>query len=264
MIRRIDGRLSTPLIFKLRHYRTMATPHATNSIMLWFVQRPRPSIDPSPPRYGHGHGQRHGCVVHRFPGPSGPIADDAEQPVPPKPPAGVPWIDPFTGLPNHRAFYRRLSRTLRSAAHAGQEVALFVVDVDDFDMVNDAYGSACGDAIVRLVGHRLSAGQAPSLDLARVDSARFAFAVSGPNVVAGARMAAHRIRRAFRLPIVIGGFAIPTTVSIGIGLYPNYAATVNNLIAAALQGTNMAKRRGGDAVARGASADSRLESAAYI
>jgi diguanylate cyclase (GGDEF)-like protein len=228
----------------------MATPHAAEPVVFWFVQRPRLSIDLSQPR----HGQADPCVVLRFPGPSGRAAADAVQPVQPERSAALPWIDPLTGLPSRVAFYRRLCRTLRSAAHAGQEAALFVVDVDDFGLLNDAYGSACGDAILSVVVHRLSAVQAPAYGLARVDADSFAFAVSGPNVAAGAQLTAHRIRRAFRTPIVIGGFAIPTTVSVGIGLYPHQAATVDNLIAAALHGTNMAKRRGGNAVAGGGTA----------
>lgn len=57
--------------------------------------------------------------------------------------------DEFTGLPNRRAFMRRLQDEISRSQRYGSPLALAMVDLDEFKAINDAYGHAAGDAVLR-------------------------------------------------------------------------------------------------------------------
>lgn len=64
--------------------------------------------------------------------------------------------DPLTGLPNRRHFDNALIRLLRSAVRERGNVALMVLDIDDFKSYNDRYGHPAGDACLAKIGQWLS------------------------------------------------------------------------------------------------------------
>ncbi|MHB8743901.1 MAG: GGDEF domain-containing protein [Sulfuricaulis sp.] len=57
--------------------------------------------------------------------------------------------DEFTGLPNRRAFMRRLQDEISRAQRYGSPLALAMIDLDEFKAINDVHGHAAGDAILR-------------------------------------------------------------------------------------------------------------------
>lgn len=57
--------------------------------------------------------------------------------------------DEFTGLPNRRAFMRRLQDEISRAQRYGLSLALAMIDLDEFKAINDLHGHAAGDAILR-------------------------------------------------------------------------------------------------------------------
>lgn len=59
--------------------------------------------------------------------------------------------DPLTGLPNRRAFFEHAGRTFASRAEARGPIAVMMADIDHFKQINDRYGHAAGDEILRLV-----------------------------------------------------------------------------------------------------------------
>jgi diguanylate cyclase (GGDEF)-like protein len=67
--------------------------------------------------------------------------------------------DQLTGLPNHRALHQRLSAELASSRRHGRQLAVVMLDVDNFKEINDAGGHASGDEALRLVGDFLSGGR---------------------------------------------------------------------------------------------------------
>jgi diguanylate cyclase (GGDEF)-like protein len=66
--------------------------------------------------------------------------------------------DPLTGLPNARAMFQHLGRELARAARVKSDVAVIVIDVNDFKEINDSYGHHVGDRTLREVGHVLRNG----------------------------------------------------------------------------------------------------------
>jgi len=63
--------------------------------------------------------------------------------------------DALTGLHNRRTFHETLSREVARAQRYGRTLALIVLDLDDFKLVNDTYGHLAGDAVLTEVGERL-------------------------------------------------------------------------------------------------------------
>ncbi|MEW6330134.1 MAG: GGDEF domain-containing protein [Pseudomonadota bacterium] len=57
--------------------------------------------------------------------------------------------DEFTGLPNRRAFMRRLKDEISRSQRYGASLALAIIDLDEFKAINDIHGHAAGDAILR-------------------------------------------------------------------------------------------------------------------
>ena len=69
--------------------------------------------------------------------------------------------DPLTGLPNRRSMFAHLSRELSRAERLKAEVALIVMDVDDFKTINDTYGHTVGDHALRAVSNALQTSLRP-------------------------------------------------------------------------------------------------------
>jgi diguanylate cyclase (GGDEF)-like protein len=123
--------------------------------------------------------------------------------------------DPLTGLANRRSLVEQAPRIWRQARRDGQRVASLVLDLDHFKRLNDAYGHAAGDAVLRGVAAALRATVRPPDVLARTGGEELVVLglVSDPHE---ARHLAERLR----LAVSDSGAGIehPVTVSIGVAL----------------------------------------------
>jgi diguanylate cyclase (GGDEF)-like protein len=155
--------------------------------------------------------------------------------------------DQLTGLANARRFQEELDAEMGRARRYGSGLALLLIDCDDLKRVNDGHGHTDGNRVLIEVGH-LIAGNVRSADVA----ARWGgdeFAVLQPEgTLAGARIAAERIREATHALRLTSssGQPITVTVSIGIAVYPSMATTREALFEVADRGLYEAKRGGKD------------------
>ena len=65
------------------------------------------------------------------------------------------YFDPLTGLPNRAQLEAELRRCVNRCARAGRAVALLLVDLDNFKLVNDSFGHGAGDRLLRRIAGRL-------------------------------------------------------------------------------------------------------------
>lgn len=127
--------------------------------------------------------------------------------------------DALTGLLNRAGFNRRLQAMLAAPGETRRDLALLFGDLDKFKPVNDSFGHAAGDIVLRDIGVRLSRSIRDG-DVA----ARWAgdeFAVLMPcDTRAEAEQMAERLSEAVRQPIDIGkaGLAVSVGISIGIAM----------------------------------------------
>lgn len=122
------------------------------------------------------------------------------------------FSDPATGLPNRRAFQEDVVKLL--AAGSGGRFACMLIDVDRFKHINDDYGHAAGDELVRMIGLRMKGILGPDGIVARVGGDEFAVAMPLALGVEGEDLA-NRLVNAVREPFSLGEYSVVVTVSIG-------------------------------------------------
>jgi len=128
--------------------------------------------------------------------------------------------DPLTGLINRTLFADRLQSAVARARRDGGLVALMFLDMDDFKTVNDRYGHAVGDALLRQVAERLVGSVRESDTVARLGGDEFTVILEGGHRVEDAGRVATKILAALAQPYRLGQREIVVTSSIGIATYP--------------------------------------------
>ncbi len=138
--------------------------------------------------------------------------------------------DDLTGLPNRVLFEDRLRQALDAARREGRPVGLGVIDLDRFKQVNDAFGHATGDRLLREVGTRLAAELREGDTLARADGDQFLLLVLDG---AALESVARRMLRALESSFVIRAQDVVLTGSVGLACFPEHGMTADDLRRAA-------------------------------
>ena len=127
--------------------------------------------------------------------------------------------DPLTGLHNRRYALPHLARIAAHALGAGRGFAVMVLDIDRFKAVNDTWGHAAGDAVLREVAARFRLNLRAVDLVARIGGEEFLIALPDC-ALANARKTAERLRRVVEeRPVAIGeGASISVTLSIGLAM----------------------------------------------
>src|SRR3954454_1684614 len=122
--------------------------------------------------------------------------------------------DPLTDLPNRRFFLERLGEALADRRRG--HMAVLLLDLDGFKLVNDTLGHGVGDQLLRAVSARLTAVLRDGDVVARLGGDEFVVIcprLAGPAVV---EPLAERIASAWARPLTIAGRELATAASIGI------------------------------------------------
>ncbi|MEI2415617.1 EAL domain-containing protein [Orrella sp. JC864] len=149
-------------------------------------------------------------------------------------------LDPLTELANREAFGQRLDHLL---AHEAQ-LALLLVDLDNFKEVNDDHGHHTGDLVLRQVGHRLrEIFPAPAM-VARLGGDEFAVLLPQPPSRQRLSERAQQAIQAIALPIEVGPLRLKVGASIGAALHPWHGSTSELLMGNADLALYKAKKEG--------------------
>jgi diguanylate cyclase (GGDEF)-like protein len=148
-------------------------------------------------------------------------------------------LDGLTSLLNRRGFDERLDAEIARSARFGHPLSLLLIDVDDFKLVNDRFGHAAGDEVLRSLASHIERS-IRTIDIA----ARYGgeeFAVILPETPAeGALVVAERIL-GFHQPSLIGA---PITVTIGVAELDPVSGSKDELIQRSDEALYRAKRAG--------------------
>jgi diguanylate cyclase (GGDEF)-like protein/PAS domain S-box-containing protein len=144
--------------------------------------------------------------------------------------------DPLTGLLNRYYFGERAQSAIQLAQRMQQQVAVFLMDLDRFQTINDSLGHGVGDQLLRGVSARLQAefsaeSHHPAL-LARMGGDEFTLLVEGvSDADAGALVViAQRILACFSQSFEVEGHVLSMSTSIGIARYPLNALDLDQLL----------------------------------
>ncbi len=156
----------------------------------------------------------------------------------------VASTDPLTSLMNRRAFTTVMNTELSRSRRYGHPLSLILLDVDHFKHINDRHGHAGGDRVLVALGTLLRKFLRVSDHAARWGGEEFVAAYTS-TALAGARIAAERLRVAISELVVEddAGLPIPLTASIGISEWTT-KETLDELVARADSAMYAAKRGG--------------------
>ncbi|MDJ0923917.1 MAG: EAL domain-containing protein [Acidimicrobiia bacterium] len=128
--------------------------------------------------------------------------------------------DPLTGLINRFLFGDRLQNAIARAKRDDSLVALMFLDLDDFKTVNDHYGHATGDALLKQVAKRIVASVRETDTVARIGGDEFTVILESGTRLEDAGQVAAKILDAVAEPYIVGNRELRVTASIGIAIYP--------------------------------------------
>lgn len=158
-------------------------------------------------------------------------------------------FDALTGLPNRFSFNERLQNSLNVALGTNQGIAILLMDIDDFSMINEAVGQEGGDLLLTHMARRSGEILGTNSWMARLGGDEFALVVHAEHS-ARARInpqiapIADELQEIAREGVTVGGRKIEATVSIGIALCPADAENTAELLQQALQAKQQAKELG--------------------
>ncbi|MBJ7312696.1 CHASE domain-containing protein [Rugamonas sp. CCM 8940] len=153
--------------------------------------------------------------------------------------------DFLTGLPNRREFMARLEdEQARLQRDGNARAAVLMLDIDHFKRVNDEFGHAAGDAVLRHLAELMRDGQRKIDTLGRVGGEEFAVLLPGADLAAAGAFAERLRQRIADSPLQLDGRRLTVTVSVGIGALSGADAGFDAALIRADQALYSAKRGG--------------------
>jgi len=131
----------------------------------------------------------------------------------------IALTDPLTGLPNRRAAEERLQKERARTPRDGHGFALALVDLDHFKMVNDRYGHAVGDEVLKAVARRFESGLREGDWVARWGGEEFLFVLHGGTVDEAAGIMERLASQARAAPVQTSVGAISLSFSAGVAAF---------------------------------------------
>jgi diguanylate cyclase (GGDEF)-like protein/PAS domain S-box-containing protein len=152
--------------------------------------------------------------------------------------------DPLTDVPNRLLFQDRMKQALARSRRVNTPVAILFMDLDGFKSVNDRFGHALGDLVLKQVARRLSGAVREGDTVARMGGDEFVILWESATHES-VRRRAQQIIDLIGEPMVIAGHSITTGTSIGIALFPNDGVEPESLLRRADEAMYHSKRAGG-------------------
>jgi diguanylate cyclase (GGDEF)-like protein/PAS domain S-box-containing protein len=128
------------------------------------------------------------------------------------------FYDSLTGLPNRELFLDRLGQALARAERPDSRIAVMLLDLDNFKLVNDSLGHAVGDELLVAIAPRLADAMRGSDTVARLGGDEFAFLVEGTRDDHETVTLAERVLAAFDEPFTLGTRTQRIGASLGVAV----------------------------------------------
>jgi len=152
--------------------------------------------------------------------------------------------DELTGLPNRALLHDRIRQALLQARRRSGLVGLLFVDLDGFKFINDSFGHALGDVLLRAVGERLRADVREGDTVARLGGDEFVVMLCDVSSPADVVQTAHKLLKSLSEPLHAEGRSLVVTASIGVSVHPHDGDSAELLLRHADVALYGAKQRG--------------------
>ena len=128
--------------------------------------------------------------------------------------------DPLTGLANRSLFSDRVTQAIRLAKRENNHLAIILIDLNDFKLINDQFGHLVGDNLLSAIAKRLKTGIRNSDTLSRYGGDEFVILLQGLADISEASVVQEKLSTLMSKPFTINGQEIMSGYSIGIAYYP--------------------------------------------
>jgi len=156
--------------------------------------------------------------------------------------------DALTGLHNIHMFNDRVEKAIVHAPRAGHTVAVLLIDLDRFKIINDTLGHRTGDVLLTLVAERLRTTVYGSDSVARLSGDEFLVLLPRLGCIDDAKVVAEKIFEKFREPFTVGDQDLYVRISMGVSIHPMDGSTAEELVKNADIAMYRAKQLGGGGV----------------
>lgn len=153
-------------------------------------------------------------------------------------------IDHLTNLPNRKAFWATLKKTIVEAIQNNKQFSLVYLDLDHFQHINVDAGHNAGDLLLNTVAARLSKIIKYSDYIAHLGGDEYAAIIKAENHDCDALTVAKRLLTAISKPVCLGDDPIIVTASAGIAAFPEDSMAANELLSKADLAMSHAKSNG--------------------
>ncbi|MGB9407149.1 MAG: GGDEF domain-containing protein, partial [Terracidiphilus sp.] len=141
--------------------------------------------------------------------------------------------DALTGLPNRRLFHDRMDSALERSRRSGTEMAVLVIDLDDFKLVNDTMGHHVGDLVLQHVASAFAQRVRRSDTVSRTGGDEFSVILEEPTNREDAEHVGSILKQLLNDPLDLEDHKVRVCASIGIAIFPEDAADAESLCIAA-------------------------------
>jgi diguanylate cyclase (GGDEF)-like protein len=152
--------------------------------------------------------------------------------------------DALTRLPNRVLFADRLQQALATAVRRREMLAVCMMDLDGFKLINDTLGHKAGDRLLQEIAYRLDSSLRADDTAARLGGDEFALLLGGLRGPAEVEQVLNRVLQDVARPVSIEGRAVHVTASIGVSLFPGDINDPDQLLRHADQAMYKAKEAG--------------------
>ena len=139
-------------------------------------------------------------------------------------------FDPLTDLPNRVLFQDRMQHAIDRAQRHDEKVAVLLLDLDGFKLINDSLGHPVGDQLLQQAARRLAACVRVEDTVARLGGDEFAVILTELRDGSDAVEAVQRMLEAIQLPFELPGGSGMVTTSIGVAVFPSDGRGVTELV----------------------------------
>jgi diguanylate cyclase (GGDEF)-like protein len=138
--------------------------------------------------------------------------------------------DAVTDLPNRLLLNDRLRQMMLQARRDGGVVAVALVDLDNFKLINDTLGHNIGDRLLKTVGQRMQSCLRETDTVARLGGDEFVLLLSGESRGEAMSQVTQRVLEAISRPWEVDGRELSVTCSIGVSVFPRDGRDVQTLL----------------------------------
>lgn len=154
------------------------------------------------------------------------------------------YHDPLTQLPNRMLLKDRINHSLQNARREGSLVAVLFLDLDRFKIINDTYGHAVGDGLLKEVARRIKNLVRKEDTVSRYAGDEFIVLMEDFLDTKSPARLARKLIETFNDPVEVKGHSLQITTSVGISLFPRDGDDTDGLIKNADAAMYRAKKEG--------------------